>query len=91
MIQINVTNECGTPRSWFVEPYGDEVRLESQDDMLSIEFEHPADLIIDVTLHADGEVIWTHGADRYTVLVPDDLKLNDESVWPPMKRDDPEQ
>ncbi|WP_067844726.1 hypothetical protein [Nocardia lijiangensis] len=82
MIRINVTNKDNQTRDWFVEPYGDHMTLEPG-DVMTIEFEHPAELIIDITLHeCGGEEIWTHGATRYEVLLPKDLKLNGTSVWP---------
>ncbi|PKV93196.1 hypothetical protein ATK30_4036 [Amycolatopsis echigonensis] len=82
MIRIQVTNKDDKPRTWNVEPYGDEVRLQV-DDVLSIEFAHPADLTFEVSLHPDSEVVWTSEAGPNAgVSLPDDLKLNDVSLWP---------
>lgn len=83
MIRVSVTNESGSPRRWFVEPYGDEVILESDDDVLSIEYDHPADLTVDITLHDDGELIWTFGSGKSQALLPRALELNGRNVWTP--------
>jgi hypothetical protein len=85
MIRIQVTNDCSTPRVWFVEPYGDDIHLEPK-AVLSIEFENPADLTIDVTLTPTGEAVWAFaGADGGDTLLPDDLKVDGSSIWPPKK------
>ncbi|MFD2468209.1 hypothetical protein [Amycolatopsis silviterrae] len=81
MIRIQVTNKDDKPRSWNVEPYGDEVVL-SVDDVLSIEFAHPADVAFEVTLYPDSEVVWTTVGPDGTALLPDDLKLNAVTLWP---------
>ncbi|MFE3177420.1 hypothetical protein ACFXPA_01755 [Amycolatopsis sp. NPDC059090] len=81
MIRIQVTNKDGKPRSWNVEPYGDEVIL-GIDDVLSIEFAHPADVTFDVTLYPDSEVVWTMAGPNDDALLPDDLKLNAVTLWP---------
>ena len=82
MIRIEVTNDCPTPRVWFVEPLGDEVHLAPK-AVLFIEFENPVDLMIAVTLAPDGEVV-----SAYTVtenLMPHDLKVDGSSLWLPRK------
>jgi len=84
MIRIQVTNNAGRPRTWNVEPYGDEVQL-AVDDVLSIEIAHDAGLTFEIVLHPDAEVIWTSTdspSTRGTTLLPEDLKLNDVSLWP---------
>ena len=85
MIRIQVPNDCSTARVWFVEPYGDDVHLEPK-TVLSIEFENPADLTIDITLTPTGEAVWAYaGPTDAEVLLPDDLKVNGASIWPPKK------
>lgn len=82
MIRIQVTNKDDKPRTWNVEPYGDEVVLKV-DDVLSIEFAHPADVTFEVALHPDSEVVWTSTAGPGPeTLLPEDLKVNEVSLWP---------
>ena len=85
MIRVQVTNDCPTPRVWFVEPYADDVHLEPK-AVLSIEFENPVDLTIDVTLVPEGEAVWVFAGSTATdTLLPDDLKVDGSSLWPPRK------
>lgn len=86
MIRIEVTNDCPTPRVWFVEPYGDEVHLAPK-AVLFIEFENPVDLTIDVTLMPDGEAVSTYSA--METLLPHDLKVDGSSLWLPRKPTEP--
>ncbi|MGW4736991.1 hypothetical protein [Nocardia xishanensis] len=62
MIRINVTNEDSRQRDWFVELDGDHVTLEPG-DVMAIEFEHPTELVIDVTIARSrrGDLdAWSH-------------------------------
>ncbi|MCG3749728.1 MULTISPECIES: hypothetical protein [unclassified Amycolatopsis] len=81
MIRIQVTNNDDKPRTWNVEPYGDEVVL-SVDDVLSIEYAHPADVGFVVTLYPDSEVVWTTADGGRDGQLPNDLKLNGVTLWP---------
>ncbi|MET9261911.1 hypothetical protein [Amycolatopsis sp. NPDC004079] len=81
MIRIQVTNKDDKPRTWNVEPYGDEVVL-GVDDVLSIEFAQLVEVTFDVTLYPDSEVVWTMEGSNGDPLLPDDLKLNAVTLWP---------
>ncbi|MYW91947.1 hypothetical protein G3I59_15395 [Amycolatopsis rubida] len=81
MIRIQVTNKDDKPRTWNVEPYGDEVVL-AIDDVLSIESAHPVDMAFEVTLYLDSEVLWATADPDGHPLLPDDLKLNGVTLWP---------
>ncbi|MEU4597673.1 hypothetical protein [Nocardia sp. NPDC023988] len=83
MIRYEVTNRDERDQQWRVEPYGDDIYLEPGDAM-TVEYEHPVDLVIEVILFSGGlSELWVHGdLDRRNNLFPDDLKHNGDTVWP---------
>ncbi|WP_028479110.1 hypothetical protein [Nocardia sp. CNY236] len=78
MIRYKVTNREERERLWQVEPYGDVISLKPGDTM-TVEYEHPAELTIEVLLNPGCDQTWIDTPPN--ILFPEDLKHNDVSVW----------
>jgi len=79
MLRIHVTNESGEERTWFVEPYGDEVAL-APSEVLEIEVAGGPNAALRIDLRPAGAVVWIEGDGE--VLLPSDLLRNGVSLWP---------
>lgn len=80
MLTIKITNSSQTPRTWYAEPYGDEVAI-GPGGLLEIDVPSVDEIVVEIEVHDDGQSIcpMVHGPET---AITEGLRLNGKSLWP---------